>query len=375
MALPSAPNSISLSQIQTEFGGSNPISLSEYYKNGSFVTASDNAPNVPTSGTIEFDDFWGASKVTIPPFIEVQAVGGGGGGGSNRGGGGGSGGMFEATGLDADNASPRSYDVVIGAGGPGTLFGNATDFKDPGLGSGRLIRGSGGGRGGSNGGAGADGGSGGGGGGGPVPRGYGFGNDNDNYTVGGWGPSATVNKAGGGSAGGNGAGPGFAPTAGGGGGGGGINGISGDASNPYNIIAGGGQGNPSGGSPGGAGGRGRTLWDGSDCGGGGGGGAGNPNPGLGGGGGIAQNPDGRAAGAFGGGNGGNTGNVGESGFRGGGGGGGGQGASGGSGGDGIVVVRYPNVYSDATTSGSPTFTNSGGYKIYRFPGVGTIKWW
>jgi len=59
MALPpSGP--LSLSQIQTEFGGSNPISMSEYYRGGPFVTT--NNTNVPTSGTIAISNFYNAVK-------------------------------------------------------------------------------------------------------------------------------------------------------------------------------------------------------------------------------------------------------------------------------------------------------------------------
>jgi hypothetical protein len=47
---------ISLTQIATEFGGSAPHSLSEYYG----VTT-----GVPTSGTITFSDFYGKSSVSI----------------------------------------------------------------------------------------------------------------------------------------------------------------------------------------------------------------------------------------------------------------------------------------------------------------------
>lgn len=48
---------ISLSQIQSEFGGSSPIALSEYYRNGSYVTA--NNTGIPTSGTISLSSFYG----------------------------------------------------------------------------------------------------------------------------------------------------------------------------------------------------------------------------------------------------------------------------------------------------------------------------
>lgn len=59
MALQSS-GAISLNDIQTEFGGSNPISLSEYYRNGGLVTS--NNTNVPTSGTISLSNFYGAVK-------------------------------------------------------------------------------------------------------------------------------------------------------------------------------------------------------------------------------------------------------------------------------------------------------------------------
>ena len=59
MALQS-DGAITLAQIAAEFGGSTPHSLSEYYRNGSFVTS--NNTNVPTSGTIDFADFYGAVK-------------------------------------------------------------------------------------------------------------------------------------------------------------------------------------------------------------------------------------------------------------------------------------------------------------------------
>lgn len=61
MALQSS-GAITLAQIQTEFGGSNPISLSEYYRNGSYVTS--NNTNVPTSGTISMNQFYSAVKAT-----------------------------------------------------------------------------------------------------------------------------------------------------------------------------------------------------------------------------------------------------------------------------------------------------------------------
>jgi hypothetical protein len=59
MALPSS-GSISLGAIQTEFGGSNPIGLSEYYQGGSIIGAGVYPNTIPTSGLIQLDDFYSA---------------------------------------------------------------------------------------------------------------------------------------------------------------------------------------------------------------------------------------------------------------------------------------------------------------------------
>jgi hypothetical protein len=64
MVLPSS-GPISLGQIQTEFGGSNPISISEYYNGGIYVSNSITAiaPNVPSGGPISFSNFYGSTKL------------------------------------------------------------------------------------------------------------------------------------------------------------------------------------------------------------------------------------------------------------------------------------------------------------------------
>lgn len=64
MTLPTS-GPLALSDIQTEFGGTNPISLSEYYAGGANVpsgTSGTNGP-VPTSGTISISNFYGTSNV------------------------------------------------------------------------------------------------------------------------------------------------------------------------------------------------------------------------------------------------------------------------------------------------------------------------
>lgn len=66
MPLPSS-GPLSLNDIQTEFGGSNPISLSEYYAGGANVPAGTTGTYgaVPSSGTISIRNFYGTSKVVI----------------------------------------------------------------------------------------------------------------------------------------------------------------------------------------------------------------------------------------------------------------------------------------------------------------------
>lgn len=57
MALPGS-GALSFSQIQSAFGGSNPISLSEYYRNGSYVPSNNTTSGVPTSGQISVSQFY-----------------------------------------------------------------------------------------------------------------------------------------------------------------------------------------------------------------------------------------------------------------------------------------------------------------------------
>jgi hypothetical protein len=56
-----------------------------------------------------------------------------------------------------------------------------------------------------------------------------------------------------------------------------------------------------------------------------------------------------------------------------GGGGGGASAAGSSGGSGIAVIRYADTYAAATsTTGSPTITVAGGYRVYNWTSSGSI---
>ena len=64
MPLPSS-GPLSLNDIQTEFGGTNPISLSEYYAGGANVPAGTTGTfgAVPSSGAISIRNFYGTSKI------------------------------------------------------------------------------------------------------------------------------------------------------------------------------------------------------------------------------------------------------------------------------------------------------------------------
>lgn len=146
MTLPTS-GIITLSQIQTEFGGSNPIGLNEYYNGGSYVTSNDYAPNVPSSGKISLSNFYSAKKnslitsvfttvgtntFTIPstlrgPITYIIVGGGGGGAGpaaDEGGGGGGAGGYITGTGTFSPG---ETITVTVGSGGAlNTNGGNTT---------------------------------------------------------------------------------------------------------------------------------------------------------------------------------------------------------------------------------------------------------
>jgi hypothetical protein len=46
----------------------------------------------------------------------------------------------------------------------------------------------------------------------------------------------------------------------------------------------------------------------------------------------------------------------------------------GNGGSGVVIIRHPDTIAQATTTGSPTVTTSGGNRIYVFNNSGSITW-
>lgn len=71
--MPVPTSNISLSSIQSEFGGSSPISLSEYYRGGVNVPSGNST--VPTSGVLKFSNFSGLTKAVTAPSTFTIAFG------------------------------------------------------------------------------------------------------------------------------------------------------------------------------------------------------------------------------------------------------------------------------------------------------------
>jgi hypothetical protein len=72
MALPSS-GVLTLNDIQTEFGGTNPIDLSDYYRGGGLVPDSGLNAAIPTSGVISVSDFYGAANVIPINYAQTFA--------------------------------------------------------------------------------------------------------------------------------------------------------------------------------------------------------------------------------------------------------------------------------------------------------------
>ena len=179
--MPVPNTNTSLSDIQTEYGGSNPIEISEYYSNGPLVPSAAPAPNgpIPSSGQISIGQFRGSENLSfiqatggtvttsgdfkihtftsggtfcvsavgtnpacnVVDFL-VVAGGGGGGGPPSFGGGGGGGGFRESPGSKGGSystspkaggsalpVSAQGYPVSVGGGGSNSSFSTITSAR------------------------------------------------------------------------------------------------------------------------------------------------------------------------------------------------------------------------------------------------------
>ena len=66
MSIPTS-GSLAFTALQTEFGGTSPIALSEYYAGGDYVpaTASGTNGDVPSSGALAMSKFYGTENVVF----------------------------------------------------------------------------------------------------------------------------------------------------------------------------------------------------------------------------------------------------------------------------------------------------------------------
>jgi len=130
MTLP-ASGPISLSQVQTEFGGENPISMSEYYRNGPYMT--DNNSGVPTGNQIGMSDLRGTYKAFT---VVYEVIGGGGAGGFGVDDGGeGYRGTYAPSGSDSVITFPDTTITSSGAQGGENCKGNRATAGENGFAS------------------------------------------------------------------------------------------------------------------------------------------------------------------------------------------------------------------------------------------------
>jgi hypothetical protein len=148
-----ASGAISLGNIQTEFTGSNPISMSEYVRGGTYVPNTATNVNIKSSASnMSFSNYYGGSVVSFTPttrtyssgsgtetipsgatqvVIEVWGAGGGGGRGRSSnatyGGGGGAGGYSKKTYTLSSGNWGTTFSYGIGAGGTASTIANGGD--------------------------------------------------------------------------------------------------------------------------------------------------------------------------------------------------------------------------------------------------------
>lgn len=115
MAIP-ASGPVTLAALQAEYGGTDPISLNEYYRGGLYVPNGTGTATIPTSGAITLDNFRGTSKTAT---VTYAIIGGGGGGGAGRADDGGAGYGLYATSGGASSIAGDNIQTITAAGGSG----------------------------------------------------------------------------------------------------------------------------------------------------------------------------------------------------------------------------------------------------------------
>ena len=114
MAIP-ASGQVTLSDLQIEYGGADPISINEYYRGGAYVPVGAGTATIPASGAITLDNFRGTSKTAV---VTYNLIGGGGAGGFGAENGEPSRGSYGGPG-GASTISASGIQTITAAGGAG----------------------------------------------------------------------------------------------------------------------------------------------------------------------------------------------------------------------------------------------------------------
>ena len=115
MAIP-ASGPVTLAALQAEYGGTDPISLNEYYRGGAYVPIGTGTATIPSSGAISLENFRGTSKTATVTYAIIGGGGAGGFGDNNAGED--ARGTFGAAG-GASSISGPNFQTITAAGGAG----------------------------------------------------------------------------------------------------------------------------------------------------------------------------------------------------------------------------------------------------------------
>jgi hypothetical protein len=120
MAIPPT-GPVTLATLQTEYGGTDPISLNEYYRGGAYVPVGAGTATIPSSGAISLDNFRGTSKTAT---VGYAIIGGGGAGGFGVGDGGEEyRGTYGSAGGTSSISGPNFQTITAAGGGGGQNCG------------------------------------------------------------------------------------------------------------------------------------------------------------------------------------------------------------------------------------------------------------